>query len=51
MKFKEVKCGDCRRILKKNEIREQQVWSKVEGKAKIMRVCKYCGSIIRENKR
>ena len=46
---REVKCGGCRRMLKKDEIREQQVWSKREGRAKIMKICKFCGEIIREN--
>jgi len=41
------KCKGCRRTLNKIEIRTQEVWSKREGKAKTMRVCKYCGSTIR----
>lgn len=45
-----IKCKGCRRTLKKDEIRVQDVWSKREGKAKTMKVCKFCGETIRETK-
>lgn len=50
MGAKLVRCKGCRRSLKKEDIRQQDVWSKREGKAKVMRICKFCGEIIREKK-
>jgi len=44
-----VRCNSCRRTLKKDEIRRKQVWSKREGKAKEISLCKYCGSTVRLN--
>ena len=45
-----VRCG-CGRTLKKDDIRREQVWSKREGKAKVIRICKFCGSTIKQEKR
>ena len=42
-----VRCG-CGRTLKKDDIRREQVWSKREGKAKTMKICKNCGSILKQ---
>ena len=42
-----VRCNSCRRTLKKDEIRREQVWSKREGKAKDINLCKYCGSSVK----
>lgn len=44
----EIRCKECRRTLKKDEIRTEQVWSKREGKAKTMKICKNCGNILRQ---
>lgn len=49
MKGKEIRCNSCRRNLKKNDIREEEAWSKKDGKVVKIRICKFCGEIVRTN--
>jgi hypothetical protein len=50
-KEKSIRCKSCHRTLSKKEIRVEGAWSKRDGKAVEIHLCKFCGSTVNLNKR